>query len=205
MKLRLAYSDKTFAQLFADLSSAMLEGVHLLGVILADMRDVPAQVQRLKAIEHRGDDISHQLYSELNRTFITPFDREDIYQLASSLDDVLDLAFTAGQTLVTHRITSSTLPARELAAIIMRQARELVQAVSILRDHDRVLAHCEQVRHLEHEADGIARGALGALFETERDPIELIKLKGLYGVLERATDKAEDVADVLEAIILKQA
>jgi uncharacterized protein len=204
LRMKLGQGDETFTALFTALTSAMSEGVQLLTNILRDMQDIPANVQRLKDIEHRGDDISHELYTELNRAFITPFDREDIYQLASALDDVLDLSYSAGQILMTHDIRVSTPAAQELAAIIVRQCEKLSSAVKLLPAQEPVLDECKEIRVLEHEADDVARAALGALFDSEPNPIQLIKLKGLYEVLERATDKAEDAADVLEAIVLKQ-
>ena len=148
----------------------------------------------------------HNVLTKLNQTFITPLDREDIYRLASSLDDVLDFVYAAGVRLVMYKISSAPPAASQLAEIIVKQTGQLMNAVTRLeKKHGRVLEHCVEINRLENEADQIARVAIAALFEKEKDPIALIKLKELYEVLETATDKAEDAANVLEAVVLKSA
>jgi hypothetical protein len=166
---------------------------------------MPAAVAGISAIEHRGDEMTHRILIKLNQTFITPFDREDIHLLASSLDDVLDFIFTAGDRLLTYKITQPSPSAKVLAAIILRQTEELGKAFAQLNKGTHVLEHCVEVNRLENEADQVSRDAIGRLFDGELDPITLIKLKELLEALEQASDKAEDVADVLETIILKGA
>jgi uncharacterized protein len=141
----------------------------------------------------------------LNQTFITPFDREDIHRLTSSLDDVLDFVNAAAVRMTLYRISSPPPAAADLARIIVTQAEELSKAVALLGDNQHLLEHCVEVNRLENEADRISRKAIAELFESEKDPIQLIKLKELYEVLETATDKAEDAANVLEAVALKSA
>ena len=163
-------------------------------------------MQQLKDIEHRGDDMTHNILTKLNQTFITPFDREDIYRLASSLDDVLDFIYAAGVRLIMYKITSVPPAASLLAGIVVKQADQLTDALARLgKKHDNVLENCVEINRLENEADGVARAAIAVLFEKEKDPISLIKLKELYEVLETATDKAEDAANVLEGVVLKSA
>ena len=203
--VRLIPREVKFFEMFAELASNVTAGARLLTEILYDFKDVQKRVEQLKDIEHRGDEITHSVITKLNQTFITPFDREDIHRLAASLDDVLDYVYAAGERLVMYKISSAPAAASDLARVVMRQSEQMEQAVALLEKQDRVLPYCVEINRLENEADSIARTAIGHLFEGEKDPIQLIKLKELYEVLERASDKAEDVANVLETVILKNA
>lgn len=203
--VRIIPRETKFFELFENMASNVTEGARVLHQILQTFENVEAGVQRIKEIEHRGDDMTHAVMTKLNQTFITPFDREDIHRLASSLDDVLDFVNAAGQRLVLYKIRRATSPAAELAGLIVRQSEELTKAVSLLEKNKHVLEHCVEINRLEDEADSVCRQAIANLFENEKDPIELIKMKELYEVLEMATDKAEDAANVLEAVVLKSA
>ena len=204
--VRLIPRDARFFDLFADMAGNLGEAARLLKQTLEDFRDVDERVRQLKEIEHRGDEMTHNILTKLNQTFITPFDREDIHRLASSLDDVLDFIYAAGVRLIMYKITSAPEAASKLADIIVRQTEQLSQAVGQLeKNHDHVLENCVEINRLENEADQVARSAIAALFEKEKDPISLIKLKELYEVLETATDKAEDAANVLEGVVVKSA
>lgn len=203
--MRLIPHEPRFFELFAELSGYLTEGAILLRNILEDPRDLDMKVEQVQAIEHKGDRATHAIISKLNQTFITPFDREDIHRLASSLDDVLDFTNVAATRLVMYRITRPPAAAAELAGLIVLQSEELARGVSVLEKNGTVMKHCEEVNRLEDVADHIGRRAIAALFESEKDPIQLIKLKELYEVLETATDKAEDAANVLETIFLKSA
>src|SRR5919108_3855816 len=205
MRVRLIPRDIKFFNMFAEMSGNLTRGARLLTEILADFKNVEARVQELHEIEHIGDDMTHAVLTRLNQTFITPFDREDIHKLATSLDDVLDFIHAAAERLTMYKISTAPPAAAELAQIIVRQAEELASAVSLLEKHDHVLDHCVEVNRLENEADQVARESIAKLFEREKDPISLIKLKELYEVLETATDKAEDAANVLESVVLKSA
>ena len=203
--IRLLPRETKFFDLFAELSTCMSEGARLLHSILEDPRDLEVRVAQMQAIEHRGDKAIHAIMTKLNQSFITPFDREDIHRLASSLDDVLDFMNTAATRLVMYKIAQPTAAAAELAGILVLQSEELARGVSLLEKNGKVLQHCDEVNRLEDEADRVSRIAIASLFEKEKDPIQLIKMKELYEVLEMATDKAEDAANVLEAIVLKSA
>jgi predicted phosphate transport protein (TIGR00153 family) len=203
--VRLVPRDTKFFDMFADMAGNILEGAKLLKAILDDFQNVEVRVQQIKDLEHKGDDMTHAILVKLNSTFITPFDREDIHALASAMDDVLDYVNAAGERLVMYKINAAPSAAAEIAGVIVRQAEQLSKAVSMLEKHDNVLDICVEINRLENEADRIARGALAALFEREKDPIALIKLKELIEVLETATDKAEDAANVLESVVLKSA
>ena len=203
--IRLIPRETKFFELFAELSTCMSDGARLLRSILEDPSDLENRVNQMQAIEHRGDKAIHAIMTKLNQSFITPFDREDIHRLASSLDDVLDFMNTAATRLVMYKIAQPPTAAAELAGILVLQSEELARGVSLLEKNGKVMQHCDEVNRLEDEADQVSRKAIGALFEHEKDPIQLIKMKELYEVLETATDKAEDAANVLEAIVLKSA
>lgn len=204
--VRLIPKDTKFFDMFAEMASNLGDGARLLKQTLEEFDNIDTRVQQLKDIEHRGDDMTHNILTKLNQTFITPFDREDIYRLASSLDDVLDFVYAAGVRLVMYKITYAPPAASLLAGIIVKQADRLTDALARLeKKHENVLEYCVEINRLENEADGIARAAIAELFEKEKDPISLIKLKELYEVLETATDKAEDAANVLEGVVLKSA
>ncbi len=202
---RLLPRETKFFDLFAELSTAMNEGARLLRSMLEDPRDLAKRVDQMQEIEHRGDKATHAIITKLNQSFITPFDREDIHRLASSLDDVLDFMNAAATRLIMYNILQPPVTSAELAGIIVLQTEELARGVSLLEKNDGVLKHCDEVNRLEDEADHVSRKAIAGLFEKEKDPIQLIKIKELYEVLETATDKAEDAANVLEAIVLKSA
>jgi predicted phosphate transport protein (TIGR00153 family) len=204
--VRLIPRDTKFFALFADMAGNLGEAARLLKQTLDDFQSLDERVRKLKVIEHRGDEMTHNILTKLNQTFITPFDREDIYRLASSLDDVLDFIYAAGVRLVMYKISSAPAAASKLAEIIVEQTNQLSEAVGRLeKNHDHVLENCVEINRLENEADQVARAAIAILFDKEKDPISLIKLKELYEVLETATDKAEDAANVLEGVVLKSA
>jgi predicted phosphate transport protein (TIGR00153 family) len=202
---RLIPRETKFFRMFAEVSGNLTEGTRLLYDILKNPANMEPRLEQLQEIEHRGDEMTHSIVTTLNQTFITPFDREDIHRLSSSLDDVLDFVNAAGVRIRMYKITEPPPAAADLAALIVRQSEELAQAVSLLDKNQKVLEHCVEVNRLENEADRVSRKAIAELFEKERDPIRLIKIKELYEVLETATDKAEDAANVLEAVTLKSA
>ena len=194
-----------FFEMFSEIVDNLTNGARLLKGILQDMKDVDSRVEQLKTIEHRGDEMTHDILTKLNQTFITPFDREDIHKLASSLDDVLDYVYAAGERLVMYKITEFTPSAPQLADVVVRQGEQLCSAISHLEKKNNVLQYCVEINRLENEADRIVRSALEQLFETEANPITLIKKKELYEVLETASDKAEDAANVIESVVVKSA
>ena len=203
--IRLIPRETKFIEAFADMANNLTDGAKLLRGILQDMKDVETRVQQLKDIEHKGDEMTHNVLTRLNQTFITPFDREDIYRLASSLDDVLDFVYSAGERLIMYKIRGIYPAASELAGVVVRQSEQLCEAVAVLEKHDRALQICVEINRLENEADRIATTAVARLFDTEKDPINLIKQKELYEILESATDKAEDAANVIESVVVKSA
>src|ERR1700692_818848 len=201
--MRLIPKDTSFFQMFSAMSDNLIAGARSLVELFADYRDVEGKIDEVRRIEREGDELTHAILTKLNQTFITPFDREDIHQLASKLDDVLDFINASGARLVMYRITTPPPAAGELAAIIMQQCQELQKAVSLMQKNGNILAHCVEINRLENEADQVCQQAIAALFEREKNTLNLIKIKELLEFLERATDKAEDAADVLETVVLK--
>ena len=205
--MRLIPRETKFFDMFTEIATNVVEGAQALNDLLQnyDYEQMPAALEKIKEIEHRGDDMTHRLLVKLNQTFITPFDREDIHLLASSLDDVLDFVYSASDRLLNYKITQPSPSAKVLAGIILKQTEELKKAVALLNKNGQLLEHCVEVNRLENEADQVSREAIGRLFDGEHDPITLIKLKELLEILEEASDKAEDVANVLETVVLKNA
>jgi predicted phosphate transport protein (TIGR00153 family) len=205
--VRLIPRETKFFEMFEEIAGNLVEGAQALNELLHnyDYERMPRAVERIKEIEHRGDDMTHRILVKLNQTFITPFDREDIHLLASSLDDVLDFIFAASDRLLNYKITQPSPSAKVLASIILKQTEELRKAVGLLSNDGRLLNHCVEVNRLENEADQVSREAIGRLFDNSSDAITLIKLKELLEILEEASDKAEDVANVLETVVLKNA
>jgi uncharacterized protein len=201
--MRLIPKDTSFFQMFSQMSANLIGGASTLVELFANFVDVERKVEQIDRFEKEGDELTHSILTKLNQTFITPFDREDIHQLASKFDDVLDFIHVACTRMMMYRITAPPPAAGKLAKIILMQSEELQKAVSLLQKNGNILAHCVEINRLENEADTVAQDAIARLFECEKDPINLIKIKELIEFLERATDKAEDVADVLETVVLK--
>jgi uncharacterized protein len=195
--------DTSFFRMFSAMSDNLITGARTLVDLFSDYQDVEKKIDEIHRIERDGDELTHAILTKLNQTFITPFDREDIHQLASKLDDVLDFVNAAGARLVMYQITAPPPAAADLAKIILKQSQELQKAVSLMQKNGNILAHCVEINRLENEADLVSQNAIAKLFEREKDPINLIKIKELLEFLERATDKAEDVANVLETVVLK--
>lgn len=196
--------DEKFFKIFGQMTVYILEAAEILGTMLRNPADDPASLAaRIKDLEHKGDELTHKVIDELNKTFITPIDREDIHDLCAALDDVLDLIDSTATRLVLFRISEPIRSIPEMAAVLLSQAMEIGAAVSNLQDNDHVVERCIEINRLENDADRLFQSAIASLFEEIRDPIEVIKRKEIIETLETATDKAEDVANVLEAIIVK--
>jgi predicted phosphate transport protein (TIGR00153 family) len=166
-------------------------------------KDVEKRVTEIKFVEHKGDQLTHELMTKLNKTFITPMDREDIHSLCSALDDVLDLIDGASGRLITYKIRQITPGAIQLAKVILHGSEIIVRAVAQLHRPQNILEYCDQLSQLEKDADRIKGECVARLFENSASPTDIIKWKEIYEVLEATTDKCEDVADVLESVVLK--
>jgi predicted phosphate transport protein (TIGR00153 family) len=202
---RLIPKEEKFFDMFIEVAENIREGAKLLEKMLGENADFRDLAESIKSLEHKGDRLTHELITKLNRTFIVPIDREDIYSLSSTIDDVLDIIESVARRLVLFKIERIGEASPQLSHLLVRSTSEIVSAVSELRNGIKVLDHCIEINRLEEEADHIYHEALGNLFEVEKDPINLIKRKELLETLETALDKCEDVANVIEGIVVKNA
>ncbi len=204
--VRLIPKDISFFAMFSEICNNLTSGARVLVDLFDHYQAIAEKTAEIERIEHVGDELTHSILTKLNQTFITPFDREDILRLASSLEDVLDFIHSAGDRIALYKITTPPPAAANLAKLILLQSKELGCAVSHLQKNGQgVLARCVEIKRFENEADRVSREEIGRLFDREKDPINLIKIKELLEVLETATDKAEDAANVLETVVLKNA
>jgi predicted phosphate transport protein (TIGR00153 family) len=202
--VKLLKKDEKFFKIFAQMTVYIHEAAELLmKMLLNPKEDLKAIASRIKDLEHKGDDLTHKVIDELNKTFITPIDREDIHDLCAALDDVLDLIDAAATRIVLFRITEPIHAVPDICAVLLKQAETIGAAVSNLQDNDHVIERCIEINRLENDADRLFQIAIATLFDEVKDPIDVIKRKEIIETLETATDKAEDVANVLESIIVK--
>jgi len=175
----------------------------LIEMLAAPAENFGAYTKRIKDAEHACDKVMHQVTVKLNKSFITPFDREDIYTLAVALDDVCDYIDAGARAIVMYDIHEINDHARGLARVIQSQANEINAAISLLDKPNGINAHIVEIHRLENDADEIYFRGIGELFRQTTDPIALIKWKELYEILENATDRCESVANIIESVILK--
>ena len=196
--------EEKFFQMFKEMTANTIKGAELLKEMVDDFDDPAGSQRRIKDAEHKGDSLTHGIIKMLNRSFITPFDREDIYSLSSKLDDIMDLIDASSQRLVMYNVEKPTPEAKQLAFIILKSCQALDKAVALLGGKlEPIAEYCVEVNALENEADRVCREAISRLFDEEKDPIQLIKWKEIYETLERATDKCEDAANILESVVVK--
>lgn len=205
MRLRLIPREERFFDLFVEDAANVLGGARLLEAMLRSYDEIVRRAAELRDAEHRGDEISHDIGERLERTFVTPFDREEIHALISRLDDVLDLIEEVADTFVLYRIPAPTPAAVEQASIIVRQCEQIHEALVNLRTFHGLDRYWIEIHRLENEGDRIARAAIAALFDDHQNPIDVIKWKDIYGLLESTIDRCEDVANVIERITIKHA
>jgi predicted phosphate transport protein (TIGR00153 family) len=199
--------EESFFDMLDRASQNLRKAGKLLIESLRNPEDLDASAKQMKVLEEEGDAILHDLMDKLHLTFITPLDREDIHDLISALDDVLDFIEAAADRFALYHPPTILPEAVELAEVIDRQTEEIHTIVPLLRRVTRtaILPHCIEINRLENVADGKLRHALQKLFAAPADPLHVIQWKELYELLEAAADKAEDVADVIEGIVLKNA
>jgi len=203
---KLFTKEEKFLTMFASMTVHILEAAEILGSMLqgSDV-DYQALASKIKDLEHKGDDVTHRVIDELNKTFITPIDREDIHDLSIALDNVLDLIDATATRICLFQIRDRIPAVPEMCAVLLSQVKEIRAAVERLKDNDHVIERCIEINRLENDGDRLFQVAIERLFEEVKDPIEVIKRKEIIEALETATDKAEDVANVLETIIVKSA
>jgi len=204
--MRILPQDDKFYDYFEKCAQQVVQGAVQLDELLRNFTDVQIKTKQIKDIEHEGDIITHDTIESLNRTFITPLDREDIHDLITSLDDVLDYIEACSERLFLFKIDKTTEEAILISGVLLKTTRELEQGVRQLRrlkQADAIIKHCAEINRLENEGDYLNRAAVAKLFEPNNNPLEVIKWKEIYETMENAIDRCEDVANVLEGIALK--
>jgi uncharacterized protein len=199
--------DERFFKIFKEMTTNIIEGAVLLKDMLDNFDDPMESQRRIKDVEHKGDALTHSIIQKLNKTFITPLDREDIYSLASKLDDILDLIDASAQRFVMYNVESTTPEAKTLGYLILQGCQAVDKAVGKLgnKTNEQIFESCVEINAIENEADRVSREAISRLFDEEKDPIALLKWKEIYETLEKATDKCEDAANILESVVVKNA
>ena len=200
--------EQKFFELFEESAQNILKASQVLKEMLDTWQFIDSRVAEITELEHQGDNITHQIISLLHRTFVTPFDREDIALLAHTMDDILDFVHSAADAMFIYKVDSPTERAKELADIIVRGADEVEKAVHGLRKRAElkmIMERCVEINRLENMADRVYRAAMAELFENITDVVQLIKWREIYEHMESATDRCEDVANVLEGVALKHA
>ena len=189
-------------------ADATVRGARLLYELLQDSSDVVRKVAAIKEVEHQGDDIAHRAFERLHRQFITPFDRAEIHRLLGRIDDVLDLTDATAERLLLYEVGPAPQAAKELARVLVPCCEKLQQAVRLMRhikNPAEILAACRDIKTMESEADALGRAAIAELFKSGKDPLSIIKWKEIYDLMETATDRCEDVANVIEGVVLEHA
>ena len=200
--------EEKFFDLFIDSARNMVKAARGLKDMLDDWNNIGVKVAEITELEHEGDSITHQIAALLHRTFVTPFDREDIALLSHTMDDITDFIHAAADAILIYKIDHPTQRAKELAETIVQAALEVEKAVVLLRRRSelkKIMVHCVELNRLENRADKIYRSALGELFDDGKDTAYIIKWREIYEHMESATDRCEDVANVLEGVALKHA
>jgi len=203
---RLLPREDKYFDMFNRMATQMTECSLLLQKLFSDFDNRVAYADKIKDVEHNCDLLTHEIVKKLNQTFITPFDREDIHALASGLDDIVDAIEYTAKRVILYRVEEPTEHARRMADVLVRIVASLENAIrSLENDGDQVLKECITIHGLENEGDTYHHEAVDELFSQETNPITLLKMKELYAKMERTIDKCEDVSNVLEAIVLKNA
>ena len=205
MTFKLLPKEERFYDDFVALAEEIRRGASILEEMLAPEQPLWDKADEIKEVEHKCDFLTHEIIQRLHRTFVTPLDREDIHSLARSLDDVMDAIDDSAAIVRLYQIAVVRGEARELTRIIMASADQVVKAMKALERRKGVAEPAVEINRLENEADRTHQRAVGRLFDEERDPIIIIKWKEIFDFLEEATDRCEDVANVLEGVVVKHA
>jgi uncharacterized protein len=200
--------DEGFFDLFEHMGGTLVEATRLLDQFMTDYTDTTSRASQIHNVEHSGDHLTREAMAKLNRSFITPFDRDAIHELICRLDDVLDRVDEAADRMVVYRIPQPTDDARQMAKILFKAALVLQETLPLLRNMKEkqvILNRCLDLHALESEGDRIERHGLAALFEGKLDATDIIKWKDVYADLEEAIDRVADVANVIESIVIRHA
>jgi predicted phosphate transport protein (TIGR00153 family) len=204
--MRLLPRDESFFDEFEKQGRKTVEGCKAFVEMVEKPGDIQAQAKAISDIEHECDRITHAVVEKLHTTFITPLDRNDIHRLISKMDDVMDFVEAAAERLSLYDIHVMTKEVADLARVLLSSSERVAEAVSGFRDlkhSQKILDKCIEINRLENEADALLRGSLARLFREERDPITIMKWKEIYELLETATDRCEDVANIIEGVVLE--
>ncbi len=205
---RLMPSEGKFFELFNQHADLCVKGAKEMVALMTNFDDLEHRVHAIESIEKQADKVTHATLEMLHKTFITPLDRDDIHKLITKMDDILDLLEDAGQTISLYDIKAITPEAKRLAELCLACAEKVKTAVGLLHSMDnsqQILSICEEIDRLESDADHVMRSAMSKLFRDEPDVRNLIKLKAIYEILETVTDRCEDVANIIEGIIVENA
>jgi len=204
--VRLLPQDEGFFDLFERAAGNLLEGANQLDRLFGDYTDVPNKAKQINNTEHAGDHLTREAIEKLNRTFLAPFDREEIHELVCRLDDVLDEIDEAVNRMVLYKIAKPTEDAKALGKVLVKCAtliHEMMPLLRNLKQPQQLLNKCLEVQKQESEGDRIEQHALAMLFESVKDPIEIIKWKNVYSDLESATDSCQNMTNVIESIVIR--
>jgi predicted phosphate transport protein (TIGR00153 family) len=204
--VRLLPKEEKFFDYFDVASEKMIRGIRLLKEMMRDLSNAEEKSRQIKDVEHEADHITHETVSSLHKTFITPIDRESIYALITRMDDVLDLIDSTSERVLLYKIKTSTPESMALIEVLEKAIEQVAKGINGLRDlknSGSILNICIEINRLENEGDRTFRNALSILFSSSYDPIEIIKWKDVYETLEEAIDRCEDVANVLEGIVVE--
>ena len=203
--MRILPRDEKFYDMFTGLAKRLTASATLLHEMFVNPAQLEAKVAQIKDLEHQADNLTHDIIDRIDRTFVTPFDREDIHALASELDDVIDLIDGTARRATIFRIQQTRPAAVVLAEVLARAATTVEEGVADMKNAKHVYAVSEKLKVLEEEGDAVYHDAMGALFREGGDALEVIKWKDLYDKIEDALDQCEDVGNVLQSIALKNA
>jgi hypothetical protein len=204
MAFSLLPREDEYFTLFTEMTARIQDGADALVAMMQDTSEsFESYTKKIKAAEHACDELTHRITTKLNKSFITPFDREDIYMLVVALDDVLDYIDAGSRAILMYDIREINDHAKQFAKVIQSLAMELHSAISILAKPNGMNQHIVEIHRLENEADDVYFRAIGELFRNTSDPVGLIKWKEVYEILEAATDRCESVANIIESVILK--
>jgi hypothetical protein len=198
--------EKTFFDDFEEQGKRTVEGCRAFLSLAENGIDGVRKAKEIKALEEACDAITHRVVEKLHKVFITPLDRNDIYRLITKMDDIMDFVEAASERIALYEIRTSTKELSDLARTLVASSERVLEAVSGLRDLKNpqvVLEKCVEINRLENEADALLRGTLAKLFREEKDPVAIIKWKEIYELLETATDRCEDVANIIEGVVLE--
>ena len=206
MPFSLIPREEKFYDLFEHQVKSIEEAAHVFVELVKDWSDKHPGIARLRDLEHECDITTHEIMDKLNRTFVTPIDREDIHQLAKELDDIVDIIQAVSERMLLYNITKTTDDLVELAHTLDEAVVNVSKAVTAIRQLNRprrILDYCIEINRLENRGDRTSERAIGNLFDTNKDPMEVLKWKEVYDQTEAAIDKCEDVANIIEGIVVK--